>query len=294
MGLCASGLGFNIGHDALHGAYCANKTLNMLAGHSFSLIGANTHNWVILHNRIHHTYTNVAGADGDLEPIPLLRFYPEAKDYRGYHRFQYLYAPFLYAFTSFVWVFKKDFDHIFKTSHMGYQKPPLPKGEFGRLIGFKSLYFFLFLLAPLIWSDYGVGGVIAGFLAAHAAQGLSLALVFQLGHLVEGPEIAHASSQAGLSWHRVQLHGTCNFASQSRVAAWICGGLNQQIEHHLFPNVSHVHYPALSKIVKATAEKHGVPYHEHPTYLSALRSHFRVLKRCGRAPIKTLEVALTL
>ncbi len=282
LGLFAAGIGFNVGHDALHGAFSESRSVNSLIGHSFTMMGANTHNWKMLHNHIHHNYTNIEGADGDLAPVSLLRFYPSQEGLKPWHRFQHFYAPFLYSLTSLVWVFKKDFDHINKESHMNYKKPSLPSGEFKRLLVFKSLYLITFLVLPMFFTPYGVMWVITGFLVAHFFQGLSLALVFQLGHLVEGPQIVKIPEEGPVSsWHRLQLIGTCNFAAQSRVAAWLFGGLNQQVEHHLFPHVSHVHYPALSKIVKQVAAKHGVPYHEHPTYLSALVSHFRILKSFG-------------
>jgi len=288
LGICAfagfivAAIGFNVGHDALHGAFSPNKTINTLAGHSFTMNGANTHNWIILHNHIHHNYTNLVEADGDLAPVPLLRFHPSTEGLKPYHRFQHLYAPFLYALTSLVWVLKKDYDHINKKSHMGYVKPPLPKGEFGRMIIFKALYYFAFLIAPMIWSSYSIGAVLLGFCVMHFAQGLTLALVFQLGHIVEGPETSHVPKDGQVvSWHRLQMLGTCNFCSESKIANWIFGGLNQQIEHHLFPMINHTHYPALSRIVKEVAEKHNVPYFEKKSYWSALVSHFRVLKACG-------------
>ena len=284
LGFFAAGIGFNVGHDSIHGAYSKNRRLNRLLGHSFSLIGAHVYNWRILHNVIHHSYTNIAGADGDLHPVPFLRFYPSKEGLKPYHRFQHLYALPLYALTSLMWTLKKDFDHIFRKEHLMYEKPALPKGEFGELVAVKSLHYLLFFVLPIFVTGYAWWQVLAGFVLMHAVTGLKLALTFQLGHIVEGPDVHHLNPGANSmeSWHRVQLKGTANFAPDDKVVNWLTGGLNYQIEHHLFPQTCHVHYPALAKIVKATAKKHGLPYHVYPTMRSALASHFRVIKAAGR------------
>lgn len=283
MGMVCAGIGFNVGHDALHDAYSDKSWVNRLMGHSYTLLGANVYNWKILHNKIHHTYTNVEGADGDLETVKFLRFYEGKEGKRPYHRFQHIYAPLFYALTSLVWVFKKDFDHIFKPQHMLYKKPDLPKWEFARLVFCKLLYLFIFIGAPALFSPLSLGTVLLGFVLLHAVQGISLAFTFQLGHLVEGPDVIEIPQSGKLpSWHVLQLQGTSNFGTLCPLSAWLFGGLNQQVEHHLFPKVSHVHYPALSRIVKRLAIKHGHPYHEHRTFFHALFSHFRLLRRLGR------------
>lgn len=286
MGMFCAGIGFNVGHDALHDAYSKKSWVNDLMGHSYTLLGANVYNWKILHNKIHHTYTNVEGADGDLETVKFLRFYEGKEGYRFYHRFQHLYAPFFYALTSLVWVFKKDFDHIHKPQHMLFKKPELPRGEFARLIFCKLFYLMVFIGLPALLSPLAVGSVLLGFLLLHFVQGLCLAFTFQLGHLVEGPDVIEMPKSGKLpSWHVLQLQGTSNFGTLCPLSAWLFGGLNQQVEHHLFPKISHVHYPALSKIVKRLANKYGHPYHEHKTFFHALRSHFRLLKKLGTKPL---------
>jgi linoleoyl-CoA desaturase len=283
MGYFKVGIGFNIGHDALHGAYSANPTVNWLMGHSFSLLGAHGYTWKILHNRIHHSYTNIVGADGDLHGISWLRFFKSDVGLKPYHRFQYLYAPLLYSLTSLVWVFRKDFQHIGKRRHMIYDKPELPPFEMTKLWAVKVGYLATILGLPMLVGGYTFLQTIGGFVLMHLVTGLVLALVFQLGHIVEIATFRQLDKdRAALpSWHRMQLEGSSNFCTNNPLVDWVCGGLNFQIEHHLFPHVCHVHYPALSKIVKATAEKHGLRYNNFPTLTSALASHFRTLKANG-------------
>ena len=284
LGAFTTGIGFNVGHDALHDSFSNVGWVNTLMGHSYTLLGAHTYNWKIIHNKVHHTYTNIEGGDGDLETVKFLRFYPGKEGKQPYHRFQHLYASFLYMLTSLVWVFKKDFDHFKTVKHMTYVKPALPKMEFARLLGCKGLYFFTVLIGPMIFSSMSVGTVVLGFLCMHFLIGLSLAYVFQLGHLVEGPEIGQIPNSGQLgSWHKTQLMGTANFACDSTIATFLFGGLNQQVEHHLFPKISHAHYRALSPIVRRVAKKHGLPYHDKGSFPKALASHFRFLKQMGQA-----------
>ena len=75
------------------------------------------------------------------------------------------------------------------------------------------------------------------------------------------------------------METTVDFAPRSRLLAWYLGGLNFQVEHHLFSRVCHIHYPALAPIVKQTAREHGLPYHHNGTFLQAVGSHARTLYR---------------
>jgi linoleoyl-CoA desaturase len=283
MGYFKVGIGFNIGHDALHGAYSQNPNVNWAMGHSFSLLGAHGYTWKILHNRIHHSYTNIVGADGDLHGISWLRFFKSDVGLKPYHRFQHLYAPLLYSLTSLVWVFRKDFQHIKKRRHMIYDKPELPRFEIAKLWAVKIGYLAAIFGLPMFLGGYSFLETAGGFVLMHLVTGLVLAMVFQLGHIVEISTFRSLESDRGHlpSWHRLQLQGSSNFCTNNPLVDWVCGGLNFQIEHHLFPHVCHVHYPALSKIVKATAEKHGLQYNNFSTLSSALASHFRTLKNNG-------------
>jgi linoleoyl-CoA desaturase len=285
LGFTVAQIGFNVGHDAIHRAYSSRPWINSLLGHSFTLMGANVFVWRTLHNIIHHSYTNIHGADGDLHPVPALRFSKDAP-YSPIHRFQYLYAPLLYSLISLVWVFKKDFDYFKKPNHLIYKKPPTTKWVFIELYLAKALYYCALIFAPILLSSTPFYISILAFIVMHLVTGLCLTGVFQLGHIVEGTSFLELNrdNQVKDSWAIHQIKTSANFATKNPLALWLSGGLNFQIEHHLFPRICHTHYPELAKIVKRTSLEFGIPYKEFPTYLSALKSHFRVLKKLGQNP----------
>lgn len=288
-GLFLAGIGFNVGHDAIHGSYSHNPRINQLMSFGFEFIGASAYTWRIRHNLMHHSYTNVVGADGDLETMPLLRFSVKPGR-KWFHRYQHWYAPILYCFSSLVWVFKKDYKHILeerREQRLG-RKPPV--SAYVTLVGFKFLHYSLFLLLPALLLPFPLWKILLGFVAMHFVAGFTLAIVFQLGHLVEGPEffVYPATGVVEDSWAEHQMKTSANFGS-SFLTNWCCGGLNYQIEHHLFPQVCHVHYPAVAAIVRPTAAEFGLPYHDQVTFFEGVRSHFRLLKYFGRTdPVPTI------
>ena len=283
LGVFTTGVAFNIGHDAIHEGYSSRSWLNSLLSHSFTAMGANVYIWRTLHNIIHHSYTNIGGADGDLHPVPLMRFC-EKDELKPVHRFQHLYAPFLYSLTTLVWVFKKDFSFFRKTKHFLYKMPKPTRAEVTELIVGKIFYFGMFLALPIYLYGNQWPKVLVGFLVMHLVAGLCLAGVFQLGHLVEEAKFPTLQTDGKMetSWAVHQLVTTSNFSPNNPIARFYCGGLNFQIEHHLFPRICHIHYKDLSKIVRQTAKEFDLPYTEYPTFFSALRSHQRHMKRMGQ------------
>lgn len=292
LGALVAGIGFNVGHDAIHGAWSSNARVNALLARSFDLVGASSFYWAKAHNVLHHTYTNISGVDGDLEPGPWLLFYPRASTWR-LHRYQHLYAMPLYCLTSIVWILKKDLSEALK--------PDLRTGktatrlELLQLAAWKAVHFAVFLGLPLAFSGYPAWQVLVGYLAMHAVAGLCLAVVFQLAHVVEGVELRPGdASQGRLPWAEHQLRTTADFAPNSAWVMFACGGLNYQIEHHLFARICHVHYAALAPLVEEAARAHGLPYVQNSSFWSACASHLRLMKRLGRpsseaAPMGTLE-----
>jgi linoleoyl-CoA desaturase len=282
LGMNMSFIGFNICHDAIHGSYSKNQLVNKCLGFLFNLIGANVYVWNITHNKIHHTYTNIIGHDGDLDVAPgMVRVSPDEK-YKPIHRYQHIYAFFLYSLASLSWFFRKDYMKFFQEK-VGSHVNKHPKIEYFNLFFYKLIYYFLFIILPLMVMQITWWQFLIGFLVMNFAEGLVLALVFQLAHLVQDTEMPHPAEHENIeeSWPEHQMRTTANFSRKSHVAAFLCGGLNYQIEHHLFPKVCHIHYPAISHIVKETALEFGLPYNENETFLSALKSHYRFLKLAG-------------
>ena len=274
-GFCIAQVGFNVGHDAIHGSLSSRGWVNALFARSFDVMGSSSRMWAWAHNVVHHTYTNVPGTDHDLEPGFWLHLYRHGT--RGFlHRFQHVYAWFLYCFTSIVWVFKKDFAQLIERGEQTTKRDVID------VIGGKLLHFAIWVGVPMLVSPWAWWQVVIGYVLVLAMTGFTAAVVFQLAHVVEGPGFPTAP-QGTLDddFFTHQLKTTANFAPGSAVATFFTGGLNHQVEHHLFPRVAHIHYPALASIVEACARKHGVPYHANPTFLAAVASHARVLKQFG-------------
>ena len=285
LGACCAFIGFNICHDAMHGAFSADKRVNRVFSLLFNLIGANPYVWSITHNIVHHTYTNIPGHDEDIEVAPGLIRLSEEEPRRPWQRYQHLYAFPLYGLASLSWVLRKDYLKFFKRQIGQHATARHPRREYINLFAYKALYYLLFLVLPLVLLPITCWQLIVGFLVMHFVEGLVLGLVFQLAHVVEGTAfpLPDASGDMQEAWAVHQLRTTANFAPGNRLVALLCGGLNRQIEHHLFPRVCHIHYPALSVIVKQTAQEFNLPYIENHSFFSALRSHYRMLQQFGRA-----------
>ncbi len=281
-GFFAALIGFNISHDAVHGAYSSNKTLNRILGTTFNLLGTNDYVWKIKHNIVHHTYTNIPEHDSDIEDLPFIRI-SASQERKWNHRFQHIYMFFFYLFTTLSWVFKNDYVNFFRKEWGWYKNPDHPKIEYFRLFFFKALYYFMFLVLPFMVVDQPWYFIILGFVLLHFVEGMTLAVVFQLAHVVDGAEFPEPNEDGKVkdSWAVHQLKTTANFARNSWLANFICGGLNFQIEHHLFPAICHIHYTKLAPIVQNTAYEFGLPYNESKTFIGALRSHIRMMHRLG-------------
>lgn len=283
MGFGMAGIGLSVMHDANHGSYSRNQKVNDGLGFLLNLVGGYHINWRIQHNVLHHSFTNIHGHDEDIEK-GVIRFCP-TQERKPFFRFQLFYAPFLYGILTLYWVLGKDFEQLVR-----YRKKGLIKGQgltfqqaITHTILWKLLYFSVTVVLPLAILPFAWWQILLGFLLMHFIAGLILALIFQPAHVIEETEffVADENSSVENNWAIHQMKTTANFANGSTFFSWFIGGLNYQIEHHLFPHICHVHYRDISKIVKSTAEEFGVPYHQHPTFVGALVSHFRLLHHLG-------------
>lgn len=283
MGLGLAGIGMSVMHDANHGAYSADKRVNWIMAHTLNLCGGSTHNWKLQHNILHHTYTNITHLDDDIQDRLVLKFSPHTEA-KWYHRFQWLYATFFYGLLTLYWVVAKDFVQFaqFAKSGVDASSASERRSMMVRLIVLKATYFAVALVLPIA---LGIAWwqVLTGFLVMHMVAGMILTLVFQLAHSVEGTEhpLPDANGVIHNDWAIHQLQTTVNFCPKNHLLSWYVGGLNYQIEHHLFSRIAHVHYPALSPIVKRTAEEFGLNYQVNPTLWGALRSHYALLRTVG-------------
>lgn len=292
MGIGVAGVAMSVMHDANHGAFSTNKTINYLMAHSVNLLGASAFNWKLQHNILHHTYTNVAEMDEDIDDIVFMRFSPHTK-VKFFHKIQWAYAFLFYGLLTLYWVILKDFVQFFKYIKSGVNANSKAKNRvaFAKIVAFKVLYFFGILVAPTLVFGIPFLEVLGGFLLMHFVAGIILSTVFQLAHTVEGTSHPLPGENGTIEndWAIHQLNTTANFSRRSKLLSWYVGGLNFQVEHHLFPRISHVHYPAIADIVKQTAAEYNIPYLESETFVQAVRSHLATLHRFGRLQLPRLS-----
>jgi linoleoyl-CoA desaturase len=286
LGVVTAGIGFNVMHDGVHGSFSNKKWLNNLAGITLNLLGASKTMWYNKHNLIHHTYTNIDGVDDDLEIQPFMRLCATQKHYK-IHKYQHIYFWLLYSFLHIFWLFKSDFQKYF-TQRIG--DIPLKKMSTQEHTGFwiaKVAYMIFMFVIPII--KVGFLPWLCGFLTFSLVTGLLVSIIFQLAHTVEHTEFPMPNvitNKIENEWAIHQVETTANFATKSKLTTWFLGGLNFQIEHHLFPRISHVHYPALSKIVQQTAAEMGITYTNYKRTYLAVFSHIRYLKRMGSLQVQ--------
>jgi linoleoyl-CoA desaturase len=282
LGFGMACIGFNVMHDANHGSYSKHKWVNDLLGLTLNALGGNAFIWKQKHNIIHHTYTNVDGVDDDIAKSPFIRMCSTQK-WVPAHRVQHIYTPILYALSSMIWVLYQDFDKYFKKKIVATPLSKMPISEHIIFWASKALYLLFYIAIPIVvmgWANW-----LVFFICMHIGLGFTLSIVFQLAHVVEETEFETLNTdvkQIQNEWAIHQVKTTANFSTKNRIVSWFVGGLNFQIEHHLFPRISHVHYAALSKIVQAQCEEFQLPYNNMPTVRAAVNSHFRFIRTLGR------------
>ncbi len=285
MGLGMAGIGLSIMHDANHMAYSKNQGVNRLLGYLLNFIGGHALNWKIQHNTMHHGFTNVDGYDEDIDPGNVLRLSPHKPRLR-IHRIQHIYAWFLYGLMTISWVSVKDYAQLYRYYKEGY---PLAMKRslfslFFELIITKILYFAYILVLPLIFLPVPWWMVLILFFIMHFICGLVLTTIFQSAHVVTTSEypLPDTNGKMDNNWAIHQLFTTADFSPRSRIFSWLVGGLNYQVEHHLFPNICHVHYRKIAAIVRETAREFNLPYHVQPSFIRAVHNHGQMLKKLGR------------
>jgi linoleoyl-CoA desaturase len=281
MGIGLAGCGLGIMHDACHGAFSSKAWINNFIGKFILfLAGGYALNWKIQHNVLHHSYTNINGYDEDIDPAGVMRFSPHQPTKKVF-KYQIYYAWFLYGLMTFSWVTFKDFVGLYRYHQKGLlqtQGTTLRK-EIPKLIVSRVVYYGIFIALPLVFVDVGWWHILLGWFCMHFVGGLTLACIFQPAHVMPTSEypLPDKDSTVEGDWTIHQMMTTSNFAPNNLVLSWFVGGLNYQVEHHLFPNMSHVHHREVSKIVRKTAKEYNVPYHSKKTFIGALVCHAKML-----------------
>lgn len=275
-------LAFNVMHDGAHGSFSRSRHLNWIMGAAMDLLGSSNMLWRQKHNMLHHTYTNISGKDDDIDIGALMRFAP-SQTWKPWHRLQHWYAPILYSLLTMYLMVYSDFQRIFSGKIGTTPMQKLAPWELFYFYVTRVAYVILTLVVPLFF--FPAWQVFSVFVGCQLLFGLTISLIFQLAHTVEGtafpvPQHGHLEDE----WAVHQVRTTANFAPNNLFITFYAGGLNFQIEHHLFHKISHVHYPAISHIVRETCAEFNVPYLSFPSVGAAISAHFRFLKRMGIKP----------
>ncbi len=283
LGCVVAAIGFNVMHDGAHGSFSRYQWINDIASNIANFLGASQHMWKSKHNIIHHTYTNIHGVDDDIEARPLLRLCDEQSHYK-IHKYQHVYFPAAYSLLYIYWIFVTDYKKYFSGKIGSVVLRKMTFKEHFEFWFYKLSHAFIFVGLPIYM--VGFSAWIIGFLCMGLVAGFVLSIVFQLAHTVEHTHFPLPNEMTGKmedEWAIHQIKTTANFATRNKVISWLVGGLNFQIEHHLFPKISHVHYPQISKIIKQACEEFGIEYIEYPKLRQAVVSHVSYLRQMGKA-----------
>ncbi len=272
-------VGFNVMHEGAHGSFSKKQWINQIFATAFDLFGVSSDLYKIKHVYFHHTFTNIYGYDGDVSEAPMLRMTPQQR-IRGIHRWQAFFAPVLYGMVTMAWYFGDLFRmRLQKVGTQKFSKPSVATQL--KIVLFKAIHLSLAILIPCYFHSFQT--VISAFLIYHFVTGLMVTLVFQAAHVVQ--KTTSMNSIPDQDWHLHQIATTADFATESRMACWLLGGLNFQTIHHLFPNVSYRHFPAIQKILLRLAQKHRVEYLCYPSFSGAITSHFKELHQLGQSEV---------
>ncbi|MCK5637127.1 MAG: acyl-CoA desaturase [Flavobacteriaceae bacterium] len=286
IGIGMAGVGMNVMHDANHESFSSKKWVNKLMGSSIYILAGNDYNWKVQHNVLHHTYTNIQGLDEDIDAGRIIRFSKHAK-WLKIHKFQKYYSLFLYGLLTINWAITTDFKQSYQylKRKLSYGKFPNPATQWTKLIIGKIIYYAVWIALPLVLG-FVWWQVLIGFFIMHYTAGIILSVTFQLAHVMPNTEMPLPDKDGNMdhTWAIHQLFTTSNFAPDNKLVEFYTGGLNHQVEHHIFPHISHVHYKKISEIVRETAKEFNLPYNEYKTFFKAFAEHIKQLNYLGTHP----------
>jgi linoleoyl-CoA desaturase len=284
LGINLACIGFNIMHEGGHQSFSKNKWLNIVSAYSLNALGGNALYWKTKHNINHHTYTNIGGMDDDIQIEPYMRIHENQRRY-WIHRFQHIYWVGLYGLTYFSWIFVSDYVKYFsRRIASGGNKITWTLKEHFIFWSTKVIYLGVFIGLPIYFT--GLVETLIGYSVMTFICGLTIGIVFQMAHIVEStafPTPHETTHKIEQEWAIHQIQTTANFGTKNKMLSWFLGGLNFQVEHHLFPRISHVHYPAINKLVKETCKEHNVSYLEFSSLTAAFWSHLKHIRKMGMA-----------
>ncbi|MDX1350447.1 MAG: fatty acid desaturase [Putridiphycobacter sp.] len=282
MGPLAILIGINVAHDAAHGNISTKNWVNILFLHCFDLLGANSYMWKNRHVYSHHTYPNILDNDADLKQNPLVRIFPSSEILPA-HKYQFIYAPFLYLLYTINWLFFRDFQDFTQKKIGSLTLQEHPKKQIIRLVFFKLLYFTYILIIPLVFSSLPWPYFLLAFFCMNFFASLLITLALIPSHVAENSLFLLPNKEGIMptSWSHHQVLSVIDFATNNWFLNFFFGGFNHHIAHHLFPGINHIHSTKITPIIKKTVLEFDLPYNYEPSFINAYLSHFKLLKNNG-------------
>lgn len=278
MGLMVVVIFLNVVHDAVHGTIFNNKRLNNIFVYTFDLVGANSFIWKLRHIRFHHNYPNVNGWDTDIQESPMFRIFPNAEMSR-LHKYQHIYMPFVYPLFLFNWLIVRDFRDFFSKSKTVRKLVQIPQKEYIKLFLFKGFFFLYTIVLPKMLLNITWGQAFGGFVLLVLSASLFSLIVLLPPHANTASEFPRPDQHNELpeNWFMHMLVTTNDVEENNWVVRNVLGNFNYHVVHHLFPNVSNVYYPEITRQLERYAAEYNLPYRRFPL-LVALKKHHQLLK----------------
>lgn len=276
LGLLFAWMGMNIQHDANHGAISRNPAVNRFFGLAQNWIGGSAIEWIHQHVVHHHIYPNDVEQDPDIVGNDILRLNP-MKAMHSVQHFQHIYVFILFTFFSFAY-YAGVFVHLLTGWHFSDMSKLIHKE-----LLFEECTMVFFMARWFVMPQFFAPGIftLLNTLPLVVVGGYYLAFFFLISHNFDGVTM-HEKDQ-NTSTEKSFLHRQVVTAANVG-GGWLCffnGGLNYQIEHHLFPRVQHTHYPLIAPIVKKFCAKKNIPYIHFPTLGGNVAATVKHLYRLG-------------
>ncbi|AVR46248.1 linoleoyl-CoA desaturase [Christiangramia fulva] len=268
----------NLIHDAVHGVIFKKRWLNDFCVHFFDFLGANSYVWKIRHIKLHHTYPNIMNWDSDFEQSPLVRVFPQS-EFKKFHKYQYIYLPFLYPLYLFNWLLVRDFKDFFKKDVLVRKVAEIPKKEYFKLFFFKAVFLGYLIFIPKFVLDLPWLNVISGFVVMVFTASFISLLVLLSPHANINSDFPQPDGKGKMpyNWMEHQLRCTNDISNDNFFIRFFMGSFNYHIAHHLFPDIAHVYYPQITPVIEKFAKENGLEYRKM-SLLESLRGHYRLLK----------------